>query len=350
MTSAPSVDFCWQQQANSVMPRLTRVARAHARRFNRCRPPSPVRALVLVAAVVLAGVALTGVAAASPPDAEFGPPINETAGYNETTSVTVSDGTLVIRGRATDESGISHLTIRRTYEYDSGASTETRAFYASPGASNGSFEHRVPLGAGVNEVNISVVDNEGIPQQMDVVVTVNDTTPPDIKRLSARATDDGEFVRVEGWVRDNVRVDRLRASGQTKPLDTGKRDLDREWVWISEGVPHPGDGDNETVTVGLVDSAGNQRNVTVPIGGEVDGVAATPDTAAPTPTPTATPTPSTATPNTTTPNTTTATPTATATATPAPSQQGGGLLGVAVAIAMLVGLLVLVGQVTGGDW
>jgi len=308
----------------------------------------PVRAFVLVAAVVLAGGALTGAVAASPPDAEFGPPINETAGYNETTSVTISDGTLVIRGEATDESGISHLTIRRTYEYDSGASTETRSYYASPSASNGSFEHRVPLGAGTNEVNISVVDNQGIPQQMDVVVTVNDTAAPDIKRLSARATDDGEFVRVEGWVRDNVRVDRLRASGQTKPLDTGKRDLDREWVWVSEGVPRPGDG-NETVTVGLVDSAGNQRNVTVPIGGEVAGVAATPDTAAPTPTPTATPTPSTATPNTTTP-TAAATPTATAAATPAPSQQGGGLLGVAVAVAMLVGLLVLVGQVTGGDW
>jgi len=331
------------------MPRLTRVARAHARRFDRCRPPHPVRALVLVAAVVLVGSALTGVAAASPPDAEFGPPINETAGYNETTSVTISDGTLVIRGQATDESGISHLTIRRTYEYDSGASTETRAYYASPSASNGSFEHRVPLGAGTNEVNISVVDNQGIPQQMGVVVTVNDTTPPDIKRLSARATDDGEFVRIEGWVRDNVRVDRLRASGQAKPLDTGKRDLDRDWVWISEGVPHP--GGNETVTVGLVDSAGNQRNVTVPLGGEVAGAAATPDTATPTPTPTAAPTPSTAAPNTTAPTPTpTAPPAATATATPAPSQQGGGLLGVVVAIAMLVGLLVLVGQVTGGSY
>jgi hypothetical protein len=312
----------------------------------------PVRALVLVAAVVLAAGALTGVVAASPPDAEFGPPINETAGYNETTSVTVSDGTLIIRGQATDESGISHLTIRRTYEYDSGASTETRSYYASPSASNGSFEHRVPLGAGTNEVNISVVDNQGIPQQMDVVVTVNDTAAPDIKRLSARATDDGEFVRIEGWVRDNVRVDRLQADGQTKPLDTGKRDLDREWVWVSEGVPRP-DG-NETVTVGLVDSAGNQRNVTVPIGGEVAGVAATP-TATATTTPSPTPTPSAAAPNTTTPTPTptaapTAAPTATATATPAPSQQGGGLLGVAVAIAMLVGLLVLVGQVTGGDW
>jgi hypothetical protein len=275
-------------------------------------------------------------------------PINASTTSNSSVETTISDGTLLIRGTATDEDGISHLTIAREYEYhddeDDGRSAEVDRYYATPDASNGTFEHRVPLGIGTNEVNLSVVDGAGIPSKLDVVVHVQDDEPPVAEHLEA--TQDGEWIRLTGTVRDNVQVAEVRAGGQTLQTQTGTRDLDREGVRLDHRIPHPSEGN---VTVVLVDTAGNSRKVAVPIGSTET---ATPtETAAPTSTATATPT------ATTTPelNATTAATTAVAstpTDTPAASGGGGGWgLGRIVAtVVVLGGGLLLVSTITGGGW
>jgi hypothetical protein len=301
----------------------------------------------LIGAVLLVCVACTGVSAASPPDAEFNEPINASAGFDRSTNITVTDGELVISGEASDEDGISHLTIAREFTYhddeDDGRGTEVDRYYATPEASNGTFRHTVPLGTGTNEVNISVVDNDGAPAKLDVVVTVEDTEKPTTKRLSA--TPDGDMVRIEGWIDDNVQVAAVRVGGQTVDPTVGLRDLGRGELRIEQAFPRP---DGETVTVRVVDEAGNVREVVLPIGGPAP-------TATPIATPTETPRPTaTATPTGTPTTTDTATPTVTATTTttrtPADARGGGGVLGWVISVVALLGVLALVSQVTGGGW
>jgi hypothetical protein len=287
------------------------------------------------------------VVASDSPTVRVDGPVNVSTSTTAEAEATVADGTLVLTGTATDSAGISHLTIARTYEYhdeeDDGRATDVDEYYATPDASNGSFRHEIPLGTGTNELNVSVVDGDGYPTQLDIVVHVEDEEPPTAHRLSA--TPDGEWVRIEGWVRDNVQVGEVRAAGQTIQTQTGERDLDREDVRLDDRVPRP-DGDSVTVT--LVDQAGNSREVVLPVGGE-----RTP-TATPTLTPTETPR-STATPAATT--TASATATSTPAATPpavatVPSTPTGdassplGLLGVVIVVGAALAMLSL----GGGGW
>jgi hypothetical protein len=295
--------------------------------------------VALVVTVLVFGqlVAPTTATSASP-TVEFDGVVNVSTSTAATAEVTISDGTLVLTGTATDPDGVSHLTIAREYEYHDdteGRDTEIDRYYASPQASNGSFRAKVPLGTGTNEVNVSVVDEQGYPTKLDLVVHVEDDEAPTPTRLSA--TRDGKWVRVEGWVSDNVQVAEVRAAGQTIQTQTGKRDLDREDVRLDHRVPRP---DAANVTVVLVDHAGNSREVVLPLGGEQ------PATATPTPTPTPTEQPVTAASSTAT-ATPTAAPTSTATAaatpppvttpTPTPDQSGSSLLG-------LLGVIVVVGS------
>lgn len=306
-------------------------------------------AVAVIVSVLVLGSALPATASASDsPTVHVDGPVNVSTSTSAEAQVTVADGDLVLSGTATDPDGISHLTVAREFEYDTGdddgRSTEVERYYATPEASNGSFEHRVPLGTGRNEVNLSVVDSAGYPTKVDIVVHVDDTEPPTATRLAA--TPDGEWVRIEGWVSDNVQVDTVRAAGQTIQVQTGTRDLDRERVRLDHRVPRP---EGDTVTVTVVDQAGNRREVVLPIDGPRTATATPterpPTTAAPTPAPgTATTTP-------------TATPTGTSAATPPPvrtptatPESGGasplGLVGVVIVVG--AGLAML--SVGGGGW
>jgi len=295
--------------------------------------------------VVVALSLSASTAAASPPDVELDEPANATTGFDQSTEITVTDGELVIAGEASDEDGISHLIIARTYEYHDGEDdvreTEIDRYYSTPGVSNGTFEHRVPLGTGTNEVNVSVVDGAGYPARANMIVHVEDDEAPTAHRLEAAP--DGEWVHLTGWVRDNVQVDEVQVANQTLQTQTGERDLDREDVRLDDRVPRP-DGDNLTIT--LVDQAGNSREVVVPIGGE--------QTATPTPTATPTKTPQPAAPPTTTPtpNTTAGAPASTprvATATDTPTSGGSGPLSLLGVVIVAVAALAML-SVGGGGW
>jgi len=310
--------------------------------------PATASIAVVVSVLVLSGIPPGAAATSDSPTVHVDAPVTVSTSTSAAAEVTIDDGELVLSGTATDPDGISHLTIAREFEYDDGGGTEVDRYYATPAASNGTFSHAVPLGAGANEINLSVVDGAGYPTHINLVVHVNDTKPPTTTRLTA--TPDGKWVRLEGWVSDNVQVDTVRAAGQTIQIQSGGRDLDREAVRLDHRVPRPGGG---SVTVTIIDQAGNSREVVVPIG---DGRAATP-TATPTETPTAT---ATQTASTAAPAAPAATPTATAAETPGPTPppvttptatpEGGrssllGLVGVVIVVGG--GLLMLN---AGGGW
>jgi hypothetical protein len=304
--------------------------------------------LVCVLSILsICGIVLftTAVAAASPPTVTFDAPINESTSTVTNAEITIADGTLTISGSASDPDGISHLTVARAYRYhdaeDDGRGTEIDRYYASPQVEGETFSHPVALGTGRNELNISVVDETGTPTTLDLVVHVNDTEAPTTHRLTA--TRDGEWVHVEGWIRDNVQVDTVRANGQTIQVQTGTRDLDREEVRLDARVPRSG-GENLTVTV--VDVAGNSREVVLPLS---ESTATPTETPAPTATATATATPEGTNATPTGVSTVTATPEPTE--TPAPSGGGGWGIGRIVgAVVVVGGGLLLVSSVMGGGW
>lgn len=299
--------------------------------------------IAAVVALLVLPTTLPAVADSDSPSVTVDEPANVSTSTTAEAEVTISDGTLALTGTATDPDGISHLTIAREYEYhseDDGRAADVDRYYATPEASNGTFRHEVPLGSGTNEVNVTIVDGAGYPTQIDIVVHVEDDRAPAADRLTA--TPDGEWVVLEGWVRDNVQVAEVRAAGQTIQTQTGERDLDREDVRLDHRVPRP---DGDTVTVTLVDQAGNSREVVLPIGGERTGTATSTATPTETPRPTAT---STASPAATTTATATATSTAAATPppvrTPTATPSGGGtsplgLLGVVIVVGAALAML-----------
>ncbi|MFB6201299.1 MAG: hypothetical protein ABEI98_04740, partial [Halorhabdus sp.] len=127
--------------------------------------------LVLVSLLAILALFTAPAAASDSPSVTFGTPINETTSSHSSTTITISDGTLIISGDASDEDGVSHISIARTYRYhdaeDDGVPTEVERSYRTFGASNGSFEHQVALGTDRNEVNISVVDEQGYPTKLN---------------------------------------------------------------------------------------------------------------------------------------------------------------------------------------
>jgi hypothetical protein len=303
----------------------------------------PAFVLSLFVGVSLLLVVVAAPAAASPPTVEYGTPINATGAAGDT-SITIHDGTLVVQGTATDPDGLSHLTIQREYTYDAGDDRDIERLYRTPPIDNGTFDFRVELGTGTNEVNLSVVDADGYPEQFDVVVHVDDQEPP---TADLEARPDGEWVRLEGRVRDNVQVETVRVGDQTLQTQTGRLDIDREGVRIDTRVPRP---DAANLTVTLVDRAGNSREVTVPVGATATATAsatATPtDTPAMTATATATAAP---TSNATTAASATPPPVETPTATPAGGGGGVGTAGLVGVIVVVGGGLLLL-NAGGGGW
>lgn len=307
-----------------------------------------VLAVLAICFLTLVSGATLAVAADSsePPAVTFDAPINESTSTTTNAEITIADGTLTISGSAADPDGISHLTVARAYRYhdseDDGRPTEIDQYYASPQVEGEAFSHPVALGTGRNELNISVVGEAGTPTKLDLVVHVNDTEAPTAHRLAA--TPDGEWVHVEGWIRDNVQVGTVRAGGQVIQTQTGTRDLDREEVRLDARVPRP---DGETLTVTVADVAGNSREVVLSLTEPTTTPTATP---APTATATAAPSPNATGTGGAPTATTTAAPTATPSPTPAPSEGGGWGIGRIVgAVAVLGGGLFLVSSV-GGGW
>ena len=303
---------------------------------------------VIVSVLVLGVLPPEAAAASESPTVHVDEPVNVSTAGDADVELTIADGALVLTGTATDPDGISHLIVAREFTYydsdDDGRETQIDRYYATPEASAGEFSHRVPLGTGRNEVNLSVVDSEGYPTQINMVVHVDDSEAPTATRLTA--TPDGEWVYLEGWVSDNVQVDTVRAANQTIQVQSGERDLDREDVRLEQRVPRPG-GDRLNVT--LVDQAGNSREVVVPLGEGRTPAA----TATPTATPTAVPTEATPTPAATSTATATGTPGPTpppvTTPTATPGGSGASPLGL-VGVVIVAGAALAMLSMGGGGW
>jgi len=268
---------------------------------------------------------------------------------------TAPDGTLHLQATIHDESAIERVTIERRYRAEIDGQTEHTRRTIRLGSTE-RIDEVVHAGAhGTTTLTITVADAAGNVNVHQITVDVDDTTAPTAD-LSATAVGGG-MVRVHGTVTDDTQVEgvRLHAVSATKVINPRQGDIDitQNTVEIDARVQAPPKGVDGAVTVDLVDRVENTRTIMVPVNTSES---------TPTPTATATPTPTPA-PTVTATRTpapaTTATPTATpvaTTETPTPAASGGGvsilsilkLLGMAV--AGLVGAVVIASQVTGGRY
>jgi len=270
---------------------------------------------------------------------------------------TTTDGTLELDATIHDESAIESVTIKRNYvaEVDGHRERDQRTIRLG---STDTIDETIHLGTfDRTYLTITVHDAAGNVNVVRVTVDVDDTVAPS-DDLSATAIGGG-MVHLEGVVTDNTQVDRIRVrtpSG-TRILRSqqGEIDIAKNSMEVDTRVQAPQKGTDGAVTVDLVDRAENTRTIMVPVNTSESTPTTTP-TATPTPTPTpAPPVTATRTPTPATTATPTATPVApTETATPAASGGGVSILGVlklvGVAVAGLVGVVVVASQLTGGRY
>jgi hypothetical protein len=317
----------------------------------------------LAAALVVALLAPTAVAQAADtaePRIEWSSPWERSQyegvpeGDDDEPDWTATDGMLNLDATIHDESAIESVTIRRTYEGEADGRQESDQRTIRLGATE-TIDETIHLGTfGRTRLEITVADAAGNTYVARVVVDVEDTTAP-TANLSATMSGDG-MVHVTGSVTDDTQVDRVRlhavSATQTLYAQHGALNISDNSMAVDTRVQAPPKGVDGAVTVDLIDRARNTRTIMVPV---TETATPTP-TAAPTPTATPTPRPTATITPTPTPNATpTATPVATTeTATPATDGGGVSILGVlkliAIAVAGLVGAVVVASQVTGGRY
>ncbi|WP_251329615.1 hypothetical protein [Haloplanus pelagicus] len=185
------------------------------------------------------------------------------------TSVTVNRSRITLAGEFTDVTGVDHLRIVRTTEYQVGSLTQTdRKVHTATNLSD-SFERELFLGTGRNNVTAWYYDELGHVRIHHLEITVQDTAPPTLANLSAiRQAPDS--LRVRGEATDNsqirsVSITPVDDAGTTYLLQPGlgQPDPDRQRTTFDSNVSlHPG---SNAVVVRATDAAGNtiERTVTV---------------------------------------------------------------------------------------
>jgi|GEM_PF-4160820 len=268
------------------------------------------------------------------------------------------DGTLELEATIHDESAIERVTIRRVYEADVDGQQERDQRTIRLGATE-RIDETVHAGThGETSLTISVTDTAGNTHVSRVSIEVEDTTAPTAD-LSATRIGQGA-VRLQGTVRDDTQVDivRIQSTTGTRVLRAQQGALDLEATTFDfETQVRSVAG--ESVTVEVVDRAGNTRTIDVPINATSTSTA-TP-TATTTPRPTSTPAQaprmlngsSTSTPQRETPTTTATATASNATQTPAGGggiSLGGLFRGIGAIVLIAVGSLAVASHATGGRY
>jgi hypothetical protein len=182
---------------------------------------------------------------------------------------TVNRSRVTLTGNFTDVTGVTHLRINRSVEYDTGASTRTdRAVYRTR-TPNDSFAQPIFLGVGDNNVTARYHDELGHVRVHRLTITVQDTAPPTLANLSA-VRQAPDTLSVGGRATDNgqIRSVSLTSAGDgdtTYLIQPGLGEPDperRRTAFASNVTLHPG---VTAVTLRATDTAGNavERTVTV---------------------------------------------------------------------------------------
>ncbi|WP_251341232.1 hypothetical protein [Haloplanus halophilus] len=184
-------------------------------------------------------------------------------------TATVNRSRITLAGEFTDVTGVTHLRIVREVEYEVGSNTRVDRETYSASDLNGSFEQRIFLGMGTNNVTARYHDALGHVREHRVQITVQDTAPPTLANLSA-VRRGPETLRLRGRASDNGQ---LRSVSLSPEGDSGTTYLLRPTIdrpnparqrstFDSNVSLHPG---VTAVVVTATDTAGNtvERTVTV---------------------------------------------------------------------------------------
>jgi hypothetical protein len=182
---------------------------------------------------------------------------------------TVNRTQVTLAGEFTDVTGVSHLRIVRTVEYEVGSTTRVDRETYDASDLNGSFAEPIFLGIGDNNVTARYHDELGHVREHQFTLTVQDTAPPTLSNLSA-VREGPETLRIRGRATDNGQLRSVSISpredvGTTYLMDpgVGRPDPERRTTRFDSNVSlHPG---VTAVVVTATDTSGNAVERTVSV-------------------------------------------------------------------------------------
>lgn len=188
--------------------------------------------------------------------------------------VTVNSSRVSLAGNFSDVTGVSHLRVLRTTEYQVGTRNRTDRQVYEQSALDGSFEQSIFLGVGDNTITARYYDELGHVRVHRLNVTVEDTAPPTLSDLSVIRRSPSEL-RIRGRATDNGQIRSVTVRPEDAPdaaylvdpsLD--RPDPERRSVAFGTNVSlHPG---VTSVVVTATDTEGNSVERTVTVRRNVD--------------------------------------------------------------------------------
>lgn len=184
-------------------------------------------------------------------------------------AVTVRNGTVTLAGDVYDTTNVTELTIERTYEYSfGGSSRQSREVYRLDDV-GGSFEQELLLGEGTNDVRVQLEDETGHTTVHRFDLQLVDDERPVIEIESVTRSEEGT-VRVQGEVRDNVKVNSLQigrvgSSSSTYLVNPTDPEPERERLSVEFDTTISVSSDTEQIRLRAEDIAGNSRTRTIPV-------------------------------------------------------------------------------------
>lgn len=203
----------------------------------------------------------------APPLISYTSPFETPGARTPEDSIELSNASLPLAGTLTDDTGVKTIRVERSYSYEfAGSERTSRAFHTieTPGDS---FSQPLLLGEGENDITVRYTDRVGNVRVHEFTLDVSDNTDP-VVNLTAPSETGASTARIQGSVRDNVKLDVLKfttASGTTQLLSstTAEPDADRLAFDIDREI-QLSRGEN-LVTVTATDIGGNTEREQVTV-------------------------------------------------------------------------------------
>lgn len=166
-----------------------------------------------------------------PPVIEYTSPVQRYSGRSSPSNVTVENAYVNLSGNISDTTGVNTVSIRRTYQHSSNASSGQSVRTYRINNPGNRFNQRLFLGSGENELIARYTDEMGNVRRHEFTISVSDSESPKINLTVPNRTFNQQ-VEIQVSVTDNVQLQTVTVE---RPDGTGFRP-------ITESNPEPDPG------------------------------------------------------------------------------------------------------------
>ena len=163
-----------------------------------------------------------------PPVIEYTSPVQKYSGRSSPSNVTVENAYVNLSGNISDTTGVNTVSIRRTYQHSSNASSGQSVKTYRINNPGNRFNQRLLLGSGENELLARYTDEMGNVRRHEFTISVSDSENPKINLTVPNRTFNQQ-VEMQVSVTDNVQLQTVTVE---RPDGTGFRP-------ITESNPEP---------------------------------------------------------------------------------------------------------------